>query len=88
MPVIFVNDAYAKKAVEEAPIDLAGILNDREVGIHLQGVIIHSGFDRFKRFIGLGESRAEVKEALRTHLGLDPAESLAMSVQVEYLFSA
>ena len=43
---------------------------------------------RFKRLIGLSESRTEVEEALRTHLGLDPTESLAMRVQVACLFSA
>ena len=88
MPVIVVSDVDAQKAVDEAPTDLAWILSDCEVNVHLQGVIIHSGFDRIKRFIGLGETRAEVKGALLSHLGLDPAESLAMRVQVASILSA
>ena len=88
IPVIAVSDVDAQKAVDEAPTDLAWILSDCEVDVHLRGVIIHSGSDRTRRFIGLGESRAEVKEALRNHLGLDHSEFLAMRVQVASTLSA
>ena len=88
MPLLQVDVDVAAKAVASAPTDLAWLFGDCDVDVHVQGVLIHSGFDKVRRFIGMGETRAEVKAALSEHLGMNTADSLAMRVQVASILSA
>ena len=88
MPLLQVDVDVAAKAVASAPTDLVWLFGDCDVDVHVQGVLFHSGFDKVRRFIGMGETRAEVKAALSEHLGMNAADSLAMRVQVASILSA
>eukprot|EP00973_Karenia_brevis_P014545 1984808-Karenia_brevis.AAC.1 len=62
--------------------DLKWVLSDNEVSDEVQGVIYHAGFCKMSTFLGLGESRTEVRDTLRTELNLDVGESLAIRAQI------
>ena len=65
-----------------AASDLKWLMADNEVDTAVQEVIFHNRFNRTALFKGLGESRMEVKDMLKDHMGLDASEGLAARAQV------
>jgi hypothetical protein len=49
-----VDPDVSAKAVTAAPTDLAWLFGDHGVDVHVQGVLFHTGFDKIRRFIGMG----------------------------------
>eukprot|EP00973_Karenia_brevis_P054033 7505475-Karenia_brevis.AAC.1 len=54
--------------------DLKFILFDNDIGDVAQAIIFNAGFARVKTFLGIGESREEVRTALKTEFGWDREE--------------
>ena len=76
MPVRQLSDAEKAAALAAASSELKWLASENEVGVAVQAAIYNAGFHSVKMFMGLGDSRAEVKETLRTQLGINPADSM------------
>eukprot|EP00973_Karenia_brevis_P046742 6486171-Karenia_brevis.AAC.1 len=68
--------------------DLKWVLSDNEVSEEVRGVIYHAGFCKMSIFLGLGESRREVRDTLKAEFNLDVDESLEIRAQVSRLLAA
>eukprot|EP00973_Karenia_brevis_P054278 7541864-Karenia_brevis.AAC.1 len=68
--------------------DLKWILADNEVTEDVQAVIYEYGFCKLSTFLGLGETRNEVRETLKTEFNIDVADSLAMRAEVAKLLAS
>eukprot|EP00973_Karenia_brevis_P053950 7493536-Karenia_brevis.AAC.1 len=66
MPFIPLGADVQAKALEKGKADLKWVLADNEVSEEVQATIFELGFCRLSTFLGLGETRAEVRETLRT----------------------
>ena len=82
MPVRQLSDAEKTAALAAASSELKWLASENEVGVVVQAAIYNAGFHSVKMFMGLGDSRAEVKETLRTQLGINPADSMEERRQV------
>eukprot|EP00971_Amphidinium_carterae_P038765 762198-Amphidinium_carterae.1 len=76
MPLIQLSDEQRTEAKSKWDSELAWILADSEVPEEMQLALSHVGYHQLKIFMGLGETRTEVKSALKSDIGLD-AESIA-----------
>ena len=88
MPLLTLTADQTTAAMASGSSDLKWILADCEVSNEVQAVLFHLGFTKIRVFAGLGETRAEVKEAIKADAGLDPADGPAVRVQVAYVLSA
>eukprot|EP00973_Karenia_brevis_P003208 442584-Karenia_brevis.AAC.1 len=62
MPLQTLEPEAQTEASEKARADLRFVMKDNEVSEEVQAVLYASGFDTLKSFVGLGETRSEVKE--------------------------
>eukprot|EP00973_Karenia_brevis_P061644 8572958-Karenia_brevis.AAC.1 len=60
---------------------------DNEVSEDIHAVLFAGGFDRLSTLMGLGETRAEVRDTLRDDFSIDASESLSFRVQVARLLA-
>ena len=60
------TEAERTAAEEAAQSDLKWLMADNEVPQAVQQALYHGGYTKVKIFAGLGESRTEVRDALRT----------------------
>eukprot|EP00973_Karenia_brevis_P066923 9303757-Karenia_brevis.AAC.1 len=88
MPFRPLGDEAQAAAMKRARADLRFVMKDNEVSEEVQGVLYHNGFDKLKSFVGIGETRAEVKEVLRTDFELDVTENIQIRVAVSRVMSA
>ena len=88
MPLPTVSEEDAKKALESAQSDLHWILDDNEVEQDVQVALYHVGFVKLRIFVGLGESRQEVRQALKESFGLDVAADLKTRQRVAMVLAA
>ena len=70
MPLVHLSAEDKSKAMESASSDLKWLLADNDVSEDIQAVLFHVGVRHMKIFSGLGESRAEVRTALKADIGL------------------
>lgn len=76
MPIQAITPEEARAAMEAAQSDLKWLMADNGVDDRVQELIYHHGFTRTKLFVGMAESRTELRDVLKAHLGLDAAEGL------------
>ena len=76
MPLINMTDPEKEAAGKLAQSDLKWVLSDNDVESEVQMAIYHIGFTKLRTFVGLGETRVEVKKAIVDHLGLEPDTTL------------
>ena len=88
MPLIAVAPDEAKAANAKAQSDLRWLLGDNEVTEEVQTALYHQGFARLKIFRGLGEDRAEVRDALKDAIGLNSADGILQRQQVAAVLAA
>ena len=74
LPVLSAEEVTAAMGAGES--DLKWMLSKAEVPLPVQAVTFHFGFISLRMFIGIGESRTEVKASLLADWGLDPATSM------------
>ena len=88
MPLLALSEDQVITAMNSGASDLKWLLADCDVGNDAQAVLFHLGFTKIRVFVGLGETRAEVKEAIKSDMGLDPAEGAGARVSIACLLSA
>ena len=66
----------AEKALSSAGSDLRWLMADNGVDEALQAAIYHGGFTKVRLFVGLAESRAELRDVLRGDFGVDAQANL------------
>ena len=71
MPLAVITEEQNKAAFEAASSDIKWLMAEHEVDLQVQAVLYHNKFRTKAMIVGLGESRAEVKETLAEYLGLD-----------------
>ena len=71
-----------------ASSELKWLMSDNEVPLEVQSVLYHLGFTKIKVFIGIGESRQEVRTVLANDVGLDPAADIPSRVAVAMVLAA
>eukprot|EP00973_Karenia_brevis_P082186 11394040-Karenia_brevis.AAC.1 len=62
-------------ALANGQADLKFILSDNDIGDDAQAILFHAGFTRVKTFLGIGETREEVRTALKAEFGWGIEES-------------
>eukprot|EP00973_Karenia_brevis_P035064 4836974-Karenia_brevis.AAC.1 len=65
MPFIPLSDEDRTTALKAGRADLRWVLADNEVSEDIQAVIFSGGLCRLNTFLGLGETRAAVKDTLK-----------------------
>ena len=88
MPLQIISADERAAAIGSASSDLKWVLADNEVSEEVQGVLYHVGVNRLKIFSGLGENRTEVREALKSVLGIDSADGAIARIQVALVLAA
>lgn len=88
MPLRILTDAERVAADAAANSDLKWLLSDNEVPADVQQVLFHEGFTRMRVFAGFGESRTEVRDALRTDIGLASTDGLESRQKVSLVIAA
>jgi len=88
MPLQVLSDAEKTAAEAAAHSDLKWLMSDNEVPQAVQQVLYHGGYTKMKIFAGLGESRTEVRDALRTDFGLDATDGMAARQHVALTVAA
>eukprot|EP00973_Karenia_brevis_P051902 7208915-Karenia_brevis.AAC.1 len=88
MPLIVLNAADKAAALAQGQADLKFLLSDNDIDEEAQAVIFEAGFTRVRTFLGLGESRDEVKQTLKSEFTWDVDDSLALRVLVSKVLSA
>ena len=88
MPLIAVAPDEAKAANAKAQSDLRWLLGDNEVTEEVQTALYHQGFAKLKIFRGLGEDRAEVRDALKDAIGLNSTDGILQRQQVAAVLAA
>ena len=88
MPLQGLTEAERTAAEEAAQSDLKWLMADNEVPQAVQQALYHGGYTKVKIFAGLGESRTEVRDALRTDFGLSTADGVAARQQVALTVAA
>ena len=69
MPPLPFPAAVSQAAPAAAPSDLKWVLADNEVDGAVQAALYHRGFTKIAIFLGLGETRVEVRDALAAPRG-------------------
>eukprot|EP00973_Karenia_brevis_P081066 11242592-Karenia_brevis.AAC.1 len=85
MPFIPLDADAQAKALEKGKADLKWVLADNEMSEEVQATILELGFCKLSTFLGLGETRSEVRETSKTEFNIDVADSLAMRAEVAKL---
>eukprot|EP00973_Karenia_brevis_P044183 6121147-Karenia_brevis.AAC.1 len=80
MPFVRFGDEEREDALKTGRADLKWVLAD--VAEDVQAALFAGGFCKLSTFVGLGEWRTEVEEALKDDFEMDASESLALRVQV------
>ena len=88
MPLLIITEEEKIAAMARAQSDLKWLLADNEVPEQVQAVIFHLGFHKLKIFLGLGESRTEVKDTLKVSFGLDATTDLPTRQVVSLVLAA
>ena len=88
MPIAAISADDQAAAVAAADSDLKWLLSDNGVKIEVQAALFRAGFSKLKVFVGIGETRIESRDALRTDLGLDPADGVDSRSQVAMVLAA
>eukprot|EP00973_Karenia_brevis_P046333 6425021-Karenia_brevis.AAC.1 len=88
MPFIPLEDDVQARAMQKGKADLKWILADNEVSEEVQATIYEYGFCKLATFLGLGESRNEVRETLRVEFNIDATDSLAMRAEVAKILAS
>ena len=88
MPLPTISEEDAKKALESVQSNLRWILDDNEVEQDVQVALYHVGFVKLRIFVGPGESRQEVRQALKESFGLDVAADLKTRQRVAMVLAA
>eukprot|EP00972_Heterocapsa_arctica_P072915 10766772-Heterocapsa_arctica.AAC.1 len=74
MPLLVLTEEEKTGALRSADSDLKWLLSDGEVPVDIQAALFHRKFNKMRVFLGLGESRAEVRTAMHDDIGLSPAD--------------
>ena len=82
------SDAEVSAALGTADSDLLWLFGEHTVSDQVQARIIRTPITKVRLFIGLGETRPEVKEVLKRHYDLDAAESCHKLKEVAAVLSA
>jgi hypothetical protein len=88
MPLATLTETQRAAADNAASSDLKWLLSDNEVPTLVQQSLFHAGFTKMKIFAGFGESRTEVRDALRTDLGLSSTDGLEARQHVALVIAA
>ena len=88
MPLAALTAGEREAALAAAQSDVKWLLADAGVGDDLQAVLYHNGFTSTRLFVGLAETRAELRDVLRTEFGLDAQAGLAERQQVAVALAA
>jgi hypothetical protein len=88
MPLLQLSEEQTRAALEAGQSDLKWLLADQEVPLPVQSALFHLGFTKMRVFAGLGETRIEVKEALKKDFGLDGADDLQSRQSVALVLAA
>ena len=65
MPLMNLDAPQTEAAMASGASDLKWLMSDCEVPEAVQAVAFHLGFTKVRLFAGLGETRTEVKEAIK-----------------------
>ena len=87
MPMQNITPVEARTAIAAAESDLKWHMAEHNVPEEVQAVIFHAGFRKSRAFVGLGETRQDVKEALKEAFGIDSADGVPQRLAVSNLFS-
>ena len=82
MPLAVLTAEEKKAASKAGASDLKWLLAENNVGIDIQEVLFHFGFTSIRMFMGLGDTRAEVKETMKDQFGVAVGDGLAQRQQV------
>eukprot|EP00973_Karenia_brevis_P023895 3294883-Karenia_brevis.AAC.1 len=74
MPFIPLEAEVQAKALEKGKAGLKWVVSDNEGSEEVQATLFEMGFCKLSTFLGLGETRAEVRETLRTEFNVDVAD--------------
>ena len=77
MPLPSLNDEEQKQARLDVQSDLKWLLAENDVDEATQLVLHHFGIKKMRAYAGLGDTAEEIREMVKTQLGLDPATSMA-----------
>ena len=70
------SDIEVSDALKTADSNLLWLFREHSVPEQIQAKILRTPIIKVGLFIGLGETRSEVKEVLKRHYDLDAADSL------------
>jgi len=88
MPIQNLAPEVLQAAVGSAASDLKWLLSDNNVKIEVQAALFVAGFNQVKIFAGLGETRVEVRDAIKNDIGLNPDDGLDSRAQMAMLLAA
>ena len=73
---------------QNASTDLKFIMADAEIDEKVQYDLVNAGYKTLRRFVGMEDTRAGVRQFLRDSLGLDGGADLANNVKVATVIDA
>ena len=88
MPITVLTQAEGQAALQGVASNLRYILDDVGVRVSVQEVVYHHGFNTMARFLGMEESKAELRLAFNQVFGLTAADGVQQRCDVADLLSA